>query len=326
MNVKAGVWCTVVIVLGMTATDRAAGVELSEGIVVDPAEGRIYLMSPERTVEAVNVADGKILWRSREAAKPLALSAGVLVAQAEPRAADNTLRFVMLDSRQGKRLRTATQELPGVEVRIDDGLTSRFDARAVSVDDTSFIAWESQVMPLRGMPPPPTEEQEPGQPPPEGARPAPRQTEGTLRLEVRTGRVARVAKSAAPPGARTAQPVALTAAPGEPADPMQRLSADGRHLLKSRQIDDDSVWEKYEWTIVDVGSGGSAGKHRSPWSQVPFVVVDKRLIYETAPFQRRTGAEMITQGPMVRVADLTSGKELWARPVRDTSYRGPFPP
>ncbi len=312
--------------LSIVGAAPAICVELSDGILVEPAAGRVYIMSPEQAVEALEITDGRTVWRSKAAAKPLALSEGFLISQIEPTFTDDALHLSIIDAQHGLPIRAVAQELPGVDVRIDDGISSRFTARAVSVDDAAFITWRSDAVPRSGMPS--VVEKKISTLPQSTTNAVPqRRTEGTLRLEVPTGRIGEVAKSAAPPNLQAMPDTALSAASlGESTDPMQRLSADGRHLMKSRLIGNAEQWEKYQWLIFDVASGDEVGKHQSPWSQVPFIVVGNQLVYQSTPFRRRVGSEMVVAGPEVHVIDLRSHNEIWARPVRDTAYRGPFPP
>jgi hypothetical protein len=41
------------------------------GVVVDPAAGRLYMMNPQGGIDAVEITSGKLLWTTKEAAKPL---------------------------------------------------------------------------------------------------------------------------------------------------------------------------------------------------------------------------------------------------------------
>ena len=104
------------------------------------------------------------------------------------------------------------------------------------------------------------------------------------------------------------------------------ISIDGNHTLKSKRVGDDSVWDKYQWTIIDNETGDEIGQLRSYLSQSGFVVVDFRIIFETGPYVRSTESGLVDEPLMVRMVDLRSGDQVWSRPVRDTAYRGPFPP
>jgi hypothetical protein len=106
----------------------------------------------------------------------------------------------------------------------------------------------------------------------------------------------------------------------------QILSADGGHVLASERVADDSVWEKYLWTIYDRSTGEPIGEFRTFRSLAPFFVSDSMVIYETPPAARQVQGNLIEEPLKIRAVDLSTGREVWSREVRDTAYRGPFPP
>jgi hypothetical protein len=301
----------------------ANALELSPGVLVDAVGERIYLMSPDKTVDAVAVTGGETLWSAPLAARPLSISDGALVCQAEATETLNQLNLVVLDANQGgQRLSSSSVALPqNVVARIDDDLTDRFRTWATVFQDDSFISWQYQAIPAKGTPTGGL----PGEPP--GVRAEiPKETSGTVRLNVRTGRAATLMPADMPEAVRAARPEALTGIPGVAADPRQRISIDGAHTLRSRRVADDSVWDKYEWTIVDNQRGAEIGRLRSHLSQSAFIVIGSRVLFETGPFVRRTETGLVEEPRSVRARDLQTGNEVWSRPVRDTAYRGPFPP
>jgi hypothetical protein len=295
--------------------------ELRPGVIVDLKENRIYLMSPKQTVEAVDINAGQTLWRTDDAAKPLAVGGGLLVCQADASATRNNLNLVILNAQNGRSVSKHSVALPSqVSTQIDDALSSRFSTRAVTVGDDSFVSWEHQTFPVRGAPPLPDES---GQ---VRAAEQPQQISGTVKLDIRTGDASMLEPAAVPRAVRDAWPKILTSTPGAPPDPTQRISIDGNHTLKSKRIGDDSVWDKYQWTIIDNETEDEIGQLRSYLSQSGFVVVDSRIIFETGPYMRNTESGLVEEPLMVRMVDLRSGDQVWSRPVRDTVYRGPFPP
>lgn len=297
--------------------------ELCSGVLVDASSKRIYLMSPDKTVDAVAIPSGETLWSVELAAKPLSISDGALVCQAEAAESLNQLNLVVLDANQGgQRLSSSSVALPpNVVARIDDDLTDRFRTWATVLQDDSFISWQYEAIPMKGMPTGGL----PGQPPGEFAG-VPKETTGMVRLNVPTGRAAPLTPADVPDAVRDAQPAAMTAMDGAAADPRQRLSIDRRHTLRSKRVADDSVWDKYEWTIVDNETGDEVGRLRSHLSQSAFVVVGSRILFETGPFVRRTETGLVEEQRSVRASDLQTGNLVWSRSVRDTAYRGPFPP
>jgi hypothetical protein len=67
------------------------------------------------------------------------------------------------------------------------------------------------------------------------------------------------------------------------------------------------------------------GTLRDYRSHAPFIVVGSQIIYETGPVQRRAERGLISEPLSIRAVELGKGTELWNRPVRDTSCRGPLP-
>lgn len=298
--------------------------ELRPGVVVDVDRGRLYLMSPNRTIEAVDLGNGGVLWTSNQAARPLVLGNGLLTAQSEEAPSPNTLGLVVLDAERGRSVAKNSVALPpNVRASIDDRLSSKFVASAVTVGENSFVSWEHREAPVRGIPPG-TDDADPRERAPAAAL-VRRETSGVVRLNLRSGEVSAMAPGDMPPGAREARR-AFTAALAVSEDPSQRRSIDGRHVLRSERIADDRVWDKYRWTIIERATGGKVGELRSHLSQSAFIVVKNRIIFDTGPFARRTDAGIVQQPPMVRAVDLGSGKEVWSRPIRDTAYRGTSPP
>jgi len=51
--------------------NNIGSIELRSGVIVDLKNGRVFLMQPGNSIEAVNIADGKTLWKSTNAAKQL---------------------------------------------------------------------------------------------------------------------------------------------------------------------------------------------------------------------------------------------------------------
>jgi hypothetical protein len=147
-----------------------------------------------------------------------------------------------------------------------------------------------------------------------------------VQLDVRTGDASQLDPATLPQAVRGMWPKNLTGKPGAPPDPTQRISIDGNHTLKSKRVGDDRIWDKYQWTIVDNKTGKEIGQLKSYLSQSGFVVVDSRIVFETSPFSRIIASGTVEEPLMVRAVDLRSGDQIWSKPVRDTAFRGPFPP
>jgi hypothetical protein len=107
--------------------------------------------------------------------------------------------------------------------------------------------------------------------------------------------------------------------------PSQYLSADGRHVLVSERVGDSRVWDRFRLTIVERASGQRVGEFKSHLAHVPFFVNGAQVVYETGPYSRRVGNDVITEPLKLRATDLQTGQELWNRPIRDTAIRNPPP-
>lgn len=295
--------------------------ELRPGVIVNLKEKHIYLMSPERLVEAVDIGTGQTLWSTGDAAKPLAVSNGLLVCQADAPAPGSNLNLVVLNAQDGQPVTTASVPLPSrVVTQVDDTLSSRFSAHAVTVDDDAFVSWEHQAFPVSGMPPLPDET---GQ---LRAAAQPQRASGTVKFNLRSADASLVEPAAVPQAVRSARPMNLTSAPGAPPDPSQRISVDGSHTLKSTLVGNETVWDKYQWTIIDNETDKEIGQLRSYLSQSGFVVAGSLIIFETGPFVRNIESDLVEEPLMLRAVDLNTGEQVWSRPIRDTAYRGSFPP
>jgi hypothetical protein len=321
-----------------------SGVQLRPGVIIDRDRGLAYVMSPEGATVAVRLDDGTEAWSTMEVAKPLALVGNLLVGQAPPSGARNDLQIAAVDPDEGgRRVVADVMELPaGVQVAIDETLSSSFvaDARALAGD--AVVVWEFSERAMQGVPPEqeirgmPPEEEIRGLPPEEEIRGEPttnggaaaelRRSSGAFLVDLPSGAMSplRPEEVVVAPARRTSELDAAPLLPGVP-EP-QVLSADGRHVLSSERVADDSVWDRYLWTIYDRSTGEPVGEFRTFQSIAPFVVSDGQVIYETPPYARQVQGNVVEEPLQIRAVDLSTGQEVWSEEVRDTAYRGPFPP
>ena len=104
------------------------------------------------------------------------------------------------------------------------------------------------------------------------------------------------------------------------------LSADGLDIMVSKRTGDDADLDKYTLTVLDRKTNARLGEFKSEVSLVPFFVDDAKVIYQSSPYVRRNGKDIVQEPPRIRAVDLKSGKEVWTFELRDTRYRGYFPP
>jgi hypothetical protein len=286
-------------------------VVVQPGVVVDAARGVAFVMNPEGGIDAVDIASGNIRWTIRTADKPLGLVGDLLVAQAQPPRPTSTLELVVLDAgKGGARVRSARTELsPQVRVSTQETVHGNFLTGTRVETGNLLVSWEFIPHNMSGMPVP------------TDTAPARSVRRGTLRFNPGTGEFTRAATgNNIPAGARAYKLAARDRIQKDSS--VQFVSPDGAHVLASQQIADDRVWDKYRWTIYQ-RNGTHVGEHRTHAAFAPFVVQGSLLLYVTEPFERR-GEE--PQPMKLRAVDLATGREIWARQIRDPKFRGPFPP
>jgi hypothetical protein len=343
---------------GGARTDPNPGpFELRAGVVADPTRGALYLMNPRGGVDAVDVVAGELLWTTAEAARPLLLSGRSLLAQAEARDQPHVLRLVVLDADRGARLAEGGIALPaGVAASIADGLGTSFEAHARPDQGDALVSWRFSRRPVTGVAPGP--EAVPGDFRADGAlrvdlatgRAEAVSPQALLEAPAGSDALARLVESAAVPKGywRAGDIVAATArAPGlvlkrwdlttgKPLDDVDILaeelvaqlpSADGRYLLVSTRVEPDpAAGQPYLWSVHAVETGNAVTRMRSEVSAVPFCVLAARLVHEARPSGRRVDGTWVERPLRLRAVELATGAEVWSRPLRDTAYRGPFPP
>jgi hypothetical protein len=293
-----------------TAPDQAGQGTLRPGAVFDADRSLIALMQPQGGIEAVSVRAGDTAWVSERGDKPLAIVGDLLLAQT---ASDsNQLLLVTLNlNAQGETQGSIAVALPeGVVASIDDSIDHSFKAEGVAARDGIFVAWTDRVQPVAGV---------------ERLQQEARTRSGFIHVDI-GARTYRVMSQDSVQGLFTDPPPDL--ARGERLDRVQGVqfrSAGGGYVLTSEAVADNRVWEKYEWTIWERDSGERVGSFRDFQRVNHFAVIGSVLLQEVAPHSLRSGGEMIASPLSVRAIDLGSGRELWRRAIRDTSYSGPLP-
>ena len=220
--------------------------ELLPGVIVAPDRSMAYIMSPEGGIDAVELAEGTVVWSTVQAAKPLALAGKFLIGQAEPSDAGNELEIVTLDTQQrGQRVVAGTMGLPaGVQVSIDKTLNSSFVASARAMAGEALVSWQAIKRPeIRGIPP--GVEETFGLETPLVLAPAVAlPTSGSFQMDLSSGATSTVQVLEAPVTvvARAAELPVAERLPQVPGD--QFVSVDGGHVLTCQRIDDDRGWEQ----------------------------------------------------------------------------------
>ncbi len=294
---------------GVLAQPPEAAHELRPGLVIDSALGMAFTMNPGGGIDAIELASGNVRWHSDEADKPLAISGGLLTAQAasgEP----GRLDLAALDASGGQRRGSGSIELPrGVRALVVDGIGAQFQSWARATTGAAVeVGWQYEESHVQGIRP-------------AGRGRSPSSFSGALRFDV-----ARGSTEALPTDAGRPQAVHLLSASQGVSGQSGRqfVSVDGRHVLVSDQVADDRTFDKYRW-VVYTREGSRLGELSSFVSYSPFGVTGSLLLFSTPPNARRVGEDIRSEPLLLRAVDLRSGAELWSHAIRDTKYRGPLP-
>jgi hypothetical protein len=296
---------------------------LLEGVVVSPRQGIAYVMR-SGGIDAVNLATGKLRWRSDKAAKPLSLIGDRLIAQADGRGG-KALEIVALDARSGAARSSVRIPLPeGVVASVVDTPAGSFRVRTDSVASELVVRWEATGVGAAAQGYFPAEEE--GQTPDAGLQ----AVSGEAVLDL--GSKALTIKSE--PNARLAQSAALVRSAMEelssPAvsgiEGRQLLSADGRHVLVTETVEAGSSLYRYRWTMYERASGARLGSVPALVSATPFVVVGTTLYHTVPAHSVRRDGKFVENPTSLRAVNLKNGVEAWKMAVVESSFRGPFPP
>jgi len=90
-------------------------------------------------------------------------------------------------------------------------------------------------------------------------------------------------------------------------------SADGRFFLATKLAEPAGpARARFIWIIFSLETGERVAEFRNDLPEAPFFVWRSTLVHVVPPG--------------VRAIDLKTGAEVWSRPIRETRYRGPYPP
>ncbi|HSK76435.1 MAG TPA: hypothetical protein VLQ45_08240 [Thermoanaerobaculia bacterium] len=304
----------------------SAATTLHDGVVVDFAKGAAYLASPEGGIDAVQLSTGNVIWKTRDAAKPLLVKDGALLAQGRP-GPKGELTLVTLDTRQGAAKSRAEVALEGVRANLKDGPSQTFRAEAfVAADKSVVVTWVAEEPTFRGMVPAPEDGLAPAKSAAVSAGKG-RSSRGAVRVDMAQGRAVPMAfeKAQSLEGPALALRAEGIRVRGLGTTTRELTSLDGQHVLKSERNPEGGLWTPYRWTVTDK-SGRVIGTANAPVSLTPFLVSGTRILYMAMPSVRKEGDKIVDQPLRLVSMDLLSGTDVWDSEVVDSNYRGPFPP
>jgi len=135
--------------------DKANGPNICGLGILAPSGKVLFLPSAAGGIESVALFNGKTIWESKDASKPLLATDEKLFAKALVKKKKNQLKIVVLDARTGERLLESEAIVfpDWVSVTRDYGL--RFHATGRLDKNDLILTWEARAFYDGGPPPPP---------------------------------------------------------------------------------------------------------------------------------------------------------------------------
>ena len=332
------------------------GFELAPGVVIDPPRA-VYLARPEGGIEALDAQTGASIWSSVEAARPLFVGDGRLLAQRESGAG---LPLAILDAADGRTLERMEAPLPeGVYAAVDESLELRFTLSPRELGGDVILEWEFLERDVLGVSPP-------------GGRAFANRELGAVRVDLASGEAVDVEPAELPaPEGELPPPVArmveagelrtppwrageVLAAAAQLYEPARRLvlrrwrvesgeslpevtllegravavlpAADSRHLLVVSRLAEPDGRHEYLWSVHSLATGDLVAARRAERSATPFCLVGAHLLFLEPPSGRRVEGRWRELPLRLRSLDPDSGEEHWHRAVRDPAFRDAPPP
>jgi hypothetical protein len=326
-------------------------ITLRPGTIIDPARGVAYVMSEKGGIARIDLANGQEVWHSTVAARPLGLGpAGQrLIGQAEAAPTPNHLSVVALNAGNGNaitksdgaRLAAAHPLPPSVRPAVTSTVHGEFNAAARFTDDHAVVTWHYVPRPRRGLPPGVEQKLQPRRPgagagkAAKAASPPANLQGGGFQLNLTSGDVSPMAASApgapgAPgpgePAAASWRPVEVPEAERVPQVPGHQFYTEDKRFIMSHGETPPDENGQYTLVVYDGATKKSVGEFKSFHAVLPCYVADAHAIFQTSGAKLRSGGSLSEQPPMLAAVDLKTGQQLWSYPLRDTTYRGPYPP
>lgn len=346
----------------VVAAGWSGAASLAPGVVITPDRSTVVMMEPGGGIAALAADSGQAQWSSDAGDRPLLAVDGRVLAQTETFDLGR-LELAVLALADGSVEAAFGVEIdPAVRARVGDGLGERFGIAAVSAAGQGFVTWEHVARRIQGIPPPPGQGLEsmrngalsvdlaagtaivvdPGDVPAVGPGTSPvgfQQLVAGERLllePVRSGAVwAAVAARSGPAGTTTLVLQRWDPAANRPLAEVELWTGQPLHVWST--VADDVVliaarthlgqWQEYTWSAYSLASGAAAGEVRSSVARAPTATLDGGLLITVRPPSgRRIGSDWSEQPRRLVALDAGTGAEAWSRPLRDLSFRGPFPP
>ncbi len=313
-----------------------------------------YFAAADDGIEAIDLATGKVLWRTHEAQRPLLVDGEYLLAQAGVKR--NRLRILRLKRANGGCDLESDSIVFPAWVVTGEAHGRSFSAHWRLGKHQLILEWEADAWHVGKPRPTPQEE--------EAAR---KHASGVFAVDLRTGQieVRPVEKTAAPPPSPPTLPeylenkalrwqgqvgqygkvLALEERNGQQRfvlhswDPANEKEREAQELLRGKRLvvrvtlDERVLWlrdadsgsdergslmprkEPSWWQLFSAETGKQLGRVRDEAGMNTFVVLGQRVFY-LLPGQMHGRLDQPSIQPRIlKAVDLSSGKKLWERPV-----------
>lgn len=277
---------------------------LLPGVLVDSEKGVLYAMRQGDEISAIELKSGRLLWTSKEGQKPLLVSNESLLAQ-------KGASLVVLHANTGRLLRQCTSpvSMPG----IDEGLGYRGFSSGGVYGGEAYVFWSWNTWYSGGAAPSPEME--------EAAR---KSGSGSLLVDLEGCSAKAATKSLPAPEAplrrRPDGQIELTLEDGtSKLIPLSKdaivahpaASGDLRYAMLTEQLSGPMI--QYRTQLLSLSDASVVATLKLSKVPTTFFVWGDSLITDT--YSR-----------VIEAVDIRDGKALWSYELRDTSYRGPYPP
>jgi hypothetical protein len=327
------------------APRNALGFEFAQGVIVDTLQSIVYMMNPERSIDAVSLSAGEVIATSGRGAKPLLVYDDVVLAEDKTQA--DLLSIFGLNAKDLKPRFQVDLPLPS-QVR-----TGSFYASARIGSNEIIVRWRSVQRPTSAIP-----THEPTH-----------VTVGFARIDRSTGRL--IATGEGEPSVPETSQVKLPDAVRKLADEgalaspfcwldniiaaIQYVEEDGQKIVTLRRWNrhtgeglsavslfrDELSFRGFSrdcrnllasrggdgwiWHIYSVVTGVQIAEIRNSLPGAEFFVSEGKLIYEAPAMGAAIHGQFRIDSPRLVAVELNTGRELWGRPVGETVYPGPYP-
>jgi hypothetical protein len=314
--------CVLLLLLAVIFTVNAkdqSEFDLSPGAVLASSSGLLYVSHPDKGIDAISIESGEVVWHSDDAARPVLIRDGQLLAMANAKK-KGEINMVSFDSNSGTILSKKTLEVPSTVIaNASEGLDHKFKISAnYETNPLGDIQWNHSYKLAQGI----ASIQD------LNAVPKDNKTYGQIKFSQSKMESGKSALSDLTLKILTQKPnpksVAIEGKFLQQKDGRQFTSLSKNYVLVSQVNDNLSTWARYKWDIYNI-KNKSLGSFTHHNSFRPFEVVGDTVLFVTYPMINAQEDKVIRHPFMVNAFSLSSGNKKWSKEIKDHKYQGPVP-